>query len=111
MSGLARPVYIIAAKRTAFGAFGGKLKGVTATVLGQHAAEAAMAAGKVDPAIVDSSVFGNVIQVGLFMHLCTEKRTLFSTSFFSSVETSLAGASPLKFVHMIFVPRFLHAIR
>ena len=77
MSGLARPVYIIAAKRTAFGAFGGKLKGVTATVLGQHAAEAAMAAGKVDPAIVDSSVFGNVIQVGLFMHLYTEKRTLF----------------------------------
>ena len=77
MSGLARPVYIIAAKRTAFGAFGGKLKGVTATVLGQHAAEAAMAAGKVDSAIVDSSVFGNVIQVGLFMHLCTEKRTLF----------------------------------
>lgn len=63
MAGLARPVYIVAAKRTAFGTFGGKLKGVTATVLGQHAAVAAMEAGKVDPAIVDSSVFGNVIQV------------------------------------------------
>ena len=63
MAGLVRPVYIVAAKRTAFGAFGGKLKGMTATVLGQHAAEAAMAAANVDPATVDSSVFGNVIQV------------------------------------------------
>lgn len=62
MAGLARPVYIVAAKRTAFGTFGGKLKGITATVLGQHAAVAAMEAGKVDPAIVDSSAFGNVIQ-------------------------------------------------
>ena len=63
MAGLLRPVYIVAAKRTAFGAFGGKLKGISATVLGQHAAEAAMSAGNVDPATVDSSVFGNVIQV------------------------------------------------
>ena len=85
MAGLARPVYIIAAKRTAFGAFGGKLKGVTATVLGQHAAEAAMAAGKVDPAIVDSSVFGNVIQVGLCIHLYTEKRIFLAASFFPLV--------------------------
>lgn len=64
MAGLVRPVYIVAAKRTAFGAFGGKLKGISATVLGQHAAEAALAAGNVDPATVDSSVFGNVIQSG-----------------------------------------------
>lgn len=69
MAGLARPVYIIAAKRTAFGAFGGKLKGMSATVLGQHAAVAAMEAGKVDPAIVDSSVFGNVIQVQYFLNV------------------------------------------
>ncbi|XP_067054802.1 3-ketoacyl-CoA thiolase, mitochondrial-like [Acropora muricata] len=62
MTGLVRHVYIVAAKRTAFGAFGGKLKGISATVLGQHAAEAALAAGNVDPATVDSSVFGNVIQ-------------------------------------------------
>lgn len=62
MAGLVRPVYIVAAKRTAFGAFGGKLKGISATVLGQHAAEAVLAAGNVDPATVDSSVFGNVIQ-------------------------------------------------
>lgn len=68
MAGLVRPAYIVAAKRTAFGSFGGKLKGVTATVLGQHAAEAAMAAGKVDPATVDSSVFGNVIQARVHIY-------------------------------------------
>lgn len=79
MAGLARPVYIIAAKRTAFGAFGGKLKGMSATVLGQHAAVAAMEAGKVDPAIVDSSVFGNVIQVQNFVNfslVCEHKTVL-----------------------------------
>ena len=62
---LARPVYIVAAKRTAFGAFGGKLKNVTATGLGEYAAVAALAAAKVDPAIVDAVIFGNVIQVCL----------------------------------------------
>lgn len=60
---LARPVYIVAAKRTAFGAFGGKLKGFTATVLGEKASVGALEAGKVDPDIVDHVIFGNVIQV------------------------------------------------
>lgn len=54
---LTRPVYIVAAKRTAFGAFGGKLKGFTATVLGEKASVAALEAGKVDPAIVDHVIF------------------------------------------------------
>lgn len=62
---LTRPVYIVAAKRTAFGAFGGKLKGLTATVLGEKASIAALESGKVDPAIVDHVIFGNVIQVRL----------------------------------------------
>ncbi|EDO37843.1 predicted protein [Nematostella vectensis] len=59
---LSRPVYIVAAKRTAFGAFGGRLKDFTATVLGEHASVAAMESGKVDPATVDSVIFGNVLQ-------------------------------------------------
>ncbi len=58
-----RAVFIVAAKRTAFGTFGGKLKDTTATKLGQVASVAALEAGKVDPAAVDSVVFGNVIQV------------------------------------------------
>ena len=60
---LARPVFIVAAKRTAFGTFGGKLKEMSPTVLGHVAAASALEAGKDDPSIVDSVVFGNVIQV------------------------------------------------
>jgi len=59
---LARPVYIVAAKRTAFGAFGGKLKDVSAIKLGEAASSAAMKEANVDPAHVKSVIFGNVIQ-------------------------------------------------
>ncbi|KAK6973918.1 3-ketoacyl-CoA thiolase mitochondrial [Biomphalaria glabrata] len=54
-------VYIVAAKRTAFGAFGGKLKNLSATDLGVIATQAALQAGKVNPQDVNSVVFGNVI--------------------------------------------------
>ncbi|XP_065051325.1 3-ketoacyl-CoA thiolase, mitochondrial-like [Rhopilema esculentum] len=57
-----RAVFIVAAKRTPFGTFGGKLKDTTATTMGYMASVAALEAGKVDPSIVDSVVFGNVIQ-------------------------------------------------
>ncbi|EDV29577.1 uncharacterized protein TRIADDRAFT_19473 [Trichoplax adhaerens] len=59
---LARPVYLVAAKRTAFGTFGGALKNFTATDLGVVAATAALQAGNVDPTVVDSVVVGNVAQ-------------------------------------------------
>jgi acetyl-CoA acyltransferase 2 len=58
----ARGVFIVAAKRTPFGAFGGALKALSATDLGAIACRAALAAGGVDPNIVDSVVIGNVIQ-------------------------------------------------
>lgn len=57
-----RAVYIVAAKRTPFGAFGGALKDATATDLATHSAKAALAAGKVNPEIVDSVIYGNVAQ-------------------------------------------------
>ena len=60
---LARPVFIVAAKRTPFGTFGGKLRGKTATMLGVHSSKAALGSGSIDPATVDSVIFGNVIQV------------------------------------------------
>ena len=63
MSAAVRGVFIVAAKRTPFGMFGGALKGVSATDLGAIACRAALAAGGVDPSIVDSVVIGNVIQV------------------------------------------------
>ena len=58
-----RAVYVVAAKRTPFGTFGGKLKGVTATDLGRVAASAALEAGNVPVEAVDSVIVGNVAQV------------------------------------------------
>jgi acetyl-CoA acyltransferase 2 len=57
-------IFIVAAKRTAFGSFGGSLAKVSAVDLGVHATKAALAAANVNPAIVDNCIFGNVIQTG-----------------------------------------------
>ncbi|MGB1016134.1 MAG: acetyl-CoA C-acetyltransferase [Nannocystaceae bacterium] len=59
---LSRAIYIVAAKRTAFGTFGGSLKKFTATDLGVTAAKAALEAGNVSPEVVDAVCFGNVSQ-------------------------------------------------
>lgn len=55
-------IFLVAAKRTPFGAFGGSLKGLSATDLGVISTQAALANGNVDPSLVDSVFFGNVIQ-------------------------------------------------
>ncbi|GLD92794.1 hypothetical protein PINS_up001373 [Pythium insidiosum] len=62
MSSLAKNIYIVAAKRTPFGNFGGKLKDITATDLCVEASKAAIAAAKIDPALVDMVQVGNVSQ-------------------------------------------------
>ncbi|GAB1601408.1 3-ketoacyl-CoA thiolase, mitochondrial-like isoform X2 [Argonauta hians] len=60
-----KDVFIVAAKRTAFGTFGGKLKMKSPTDLAEVAAKAALAAGKVNPELIDSVIIGNVIQSGV----------------------------------------------
>ncbi len=55
-------VYILAAKRTPFGAFGGALRDLSATDLGVLAAQAALEQAKVERADVDQVIFGNVVQ-------------------------------------------------
>lgn len=55
-------IFIVAAKRTPFGAFGGSLKALSATDLGVVSTKAALEQGKIDPATVDAVFFGNVIQ-------------------------------------------------
>ncbi|KAB0379093.1 hypothetical protein FD755_010671 [Muntiacus reevesi] len=55
-------VFIVAAKRTPFGAYGGLLKDFTPTDMAEFAARAALSAGKVSPETVDSVVVGNVMQ-------------------------------------------------
>lgn len=54
-------IYIVAAKRTPFGVFGGKLKDFTATELGAFAGQAALKQLPQNLA-VDSVIFGNVLQ-------------------------------------------------
>lgn len=54
--------FVIAAKRTPFGAFGGALKAIGATELGAHAARAAIAQAAVSVDAFDHVVFGNVVQ-------------------------------------------------
>lgn len=53
-------MFIVAAKRTPFGAFGGALKNHSPTKLGVIAAEAALKSASIEPRIIDSSIWGNV---------------------------------------------------
>lgn len=62
MKAISTDVVFVAAKRTAFGAFGGALKKHSATDLGLIASEAALEAAGVDRAEVDHVIFGNVLQ-------------------------------------------------
>jgi acetyl-CoA acyltransferase 2 len=55
-------LFIVGAKRTAFGTFGGKLKGKSATDLAEIAARAALKSASIGPEHVDHVIFGNVIQ-------------------------------------------------
>jgi acetyl-CoA acyltransferase 2 len=57
-----RDCWVLGAKRTAFGAFGGALRDLRSTQLGAHVARAALAQAKLEPATVDQVVFGNVVQ-------------------------------------------------
>ncbi|CAD6193013.1 unnamed protein product [Caenorhabditis auriculariae] len=54
-------VFIVGAKRTAFGTFGGKLKNISATELGVSASQAALAHANVKADNVDHVIFGNVV--------------------------------------------------
>ncbi|KAK3581526.1 hypothetical protein CHS0354_031868 [Potamilus streckersoni] len=55
-------VFIVAAKRTAFGTYGGKLKDISATALQITAAKGAIEAGNINPELINSVVIGNVLQ-------------------------------------------------
>lgn len=47
----ARALYVVGAKRTAFGAFGGKFRQLSATDLAVHSSKAAIAAANIDPKV------------------------------------------------------------
>jgi len=54
-------VFIVAAKRTAFGTFGGKLKNMSATDLGVVASQGALQQSGLKPEDINSVIIGNVI--------------------------------------------------
>lgn len=60
---LCKGIYIVAAKRTAFGTFGGSLKGINQTQLQTTAAKAALDAAGLKGEQVDTVIVGNVIAV------------------------------------------------
>jgi acetyl-CoA acetyltransferase family protein len=59
---LSREIWIVGAKRTAFGTFGGALKDLTATDLAVEASRAALAQSGVRAEQIEQVVFGNVQQ-------------------------------------------------
>ncbi len=60
-----RPVYIVAAKRTAIGAFNGRLSSFTAPELGGYAIRGALDSINLDPKQVDQVILGNVLGAGV----------------------------------------------
>lgn len=58
-------VYIVSAKRTPMGSFGGSLKGFSATELGMHSIQGALSAAHLDAAHIDEVLMGNVCQANL----------------------------------------------
>ncbi|EDW64601.1 3-ketoacyl-CoA thiolase, mitochondrial [Drosophila virilis] len=61
MSAVTKGIYIVAAKRTAFGTFGGALKNINQTQLQTTAAKAALDAAGLKGEQVDTVIVGNVI--------------------------------------------------
>lgn len=59
---LAKDIVIVGGARTAFGAFGGGLKDLSATDLAVHASKAAIARAGIDAKSIDQVIFGNAQQ-------------------------------------------------
>lgn len=58
-------IVIISATRTAIGKFGGQFSSISAVELGTAVAKSAIKKGKVDPALIDTVIFGQVLQAGI----------------------------------------------
>ncbi len=60
-----KKVYIISAKRTPLGSFGGKLSSLSATDLGIIATKSAIEVATIDSKVIEEVYFGNVVQANL----------------------------------------------
>ena len=109
---LSRAVYIVAAKRTPFGTFGGALKDHSATDLAVIAAQATLEAAGASPELVDAVCIGNVLQtsadaiylarhVGLRSGVCRSQASLRPTRRMTSTRrisspSTVATAAPAR---------------
>lgn len=75
-------IYVVAAKRTAFGKFGGKLKDMSATDLQVIANKAAIEQSKLSPEKIDSSIVGNIIHVRYLSFLSPSFRDIIFILFY-----------------------------
>ena len=99
-------VYIVGAKRTGFGAFGGMFKDESATELAIQSTKAVLEQTGVNPELISASIFGNVLgltdpylarHVGLAVGLHPDKSTALTINRLcgSGFETILQGAQHL----------------
>ena len=58
-------IVIISATRTVIGKFGGQFSSISAVELGTAAAKSAIQKGNIDPTLIDTVIFGQVLQAGL----------------------------------------------
>ena len=58
-------IVIISATRTAIGKFGGQFSSISAVELGTAAAKSAIQKGNIDPTLIDTVIFGQVLEAGL----------------------------------------------
>ena len=58
-------IVIISATRTAIGKFGGQFASISAVELGTAVAKSSIEKGKVDPSLIDTVIFGQVLQAGI----------------------------------------------
>ena len=66
-SAAVKNIFVVAAKRTPFGTYGGKLMNQTATDLQEVAARAALASAEIKPEIIESVIIGNALHVRLLL--------------------------------------------
>lgn len=85
-------IYIVAAKRTAFGTFGGAFKNTSSGQLQTVAAKAAITAAGLQPEQIDSVNIGNVLPVSLLLFLLPSKVTVIKL--FSNSKPALPSSPP-----------------
>jgi acetyl-CoA C-acetyltransferase len=65
MAELKEEIFLVAARRTPIGKFGGTLAAMSAADLGVHSARATLAEAAIDPQVIDEVIFGNARQAGV----------------------------------------------